>query len=331
MKQLIQGNQAIFLGAQKAGAFFYSGYPITPASEIMHAFANSDVNFIQAEDEIAAISLCIGASLGGAKSMTATSGPGFSLQQESIGYAHVAEIPLVIVNSQRIGPSTGMPTIAAQQDIMQTKYGSHGDYFPIVFYPNSVEECYRYTIEAFNAAEESLSPVILLCDGYISHLYESIDTNIKVSLKKRDRKPLGQLNGQHFTGLTHESDGTLKTMDSEFYRKWIISMKDKINEVAKKYNFYEYIENKKSDTLLVGFGITSRVLMSLRDKYSIFRPIRMFPIVEDLKNISKKYKRVVVVEMNDGQYKTALAGFLGREIEGISLQGGELSTKDIVI
>jgi 2-oxoglutarate/2-oxoacid ferredoxin oxidoreductase subunit alpha len=335
MKKLIQGNQAIFLGAKKAGMSFYGGYPITPASEILEYAAeenagNKNFKFIQAEDEIASINLCLGASLARVKAMTATSGPGFSLMQESIGYAHMAEIPMVIVDVQRVGPSTGMPTLASQQDVLQTRYGAHGDFYPIVFYPNSVEECYKYTIEAFNAAEESLSPVILLSDGYISHLYETVDINkINIKVKNRTRKPLGQLNGMHFTGLVHDENGNLKTLDSEFYKKWINKIKKKINDTAKKYNFYEYIKCNQADTLLIGYGITSRALMSFKNDYSIFRPIRMFPVIEQLKEISKKYKRIVVVEMNDGQYKMALESFLGRKMEGINFFGGNISEREI--
>lgn len=328
MKELLSGNEAIFLGAKHAGMSFYGGYPITPASEILEEAANSDIKFIQAEDEIAAINLCIGASLGGAKTMTATSGPGFSLMQETIGYAFMAEIPVVIADIQRVGPSTGMPTLASQQDIMQARYGIHGDYYPIVFYPNSVEECYKYTIEAFNAAEESLSPVILLSDAYLAHLTETVNLT-KLKVKNRKRKPLGSLDGMHFSGLLHDDKGALKTLDSEYYKKWIVGIKNKIDKTVNNYNFYEYIECKKSDTLLIGYGITSRVLMSFKDKYSIFRPIRMFPVCEDLKNIAKKYKKIVVVEMNLGQYKSALESFLGTRLEGISLLGGNISEREI--
>ena len=135
--------------------------------------------------------MIIGASLAGSKAMTSTSGPGFSLMQEGIGYAHKVEVPLVIVNVQRVGPSTGMPTLPSQGDIMQARYGSHGDYYPIVFYPNSVEECYRYTIEAFNASEESLSPVILYSVAFLIHLHETVDlTKIKTKIKPTKRFPL---------------------------------------------------------------------------------------------------------------------------------------------
>ena len=203
-RKLLQGNQAIVLGAIEAGVNFFAGYPITPASDIIHEFVEiNKVKTVQMEDEIASINAIIGASLAGAKAMTATSGPGFSLMQESIGLAHMMEVPIVIVNVQRVGPSTGMPTMPAQGDVMQSRYGSHGDYFPIVFYPNSVEELYKYTVSAFNASEESLSPVILLSDEYVSHLYETISVDKKFNVTDRSRSPLGSSN-RHFTGLSHE-------------------------------------------------------------------------------------------------------------------------------
>lgn len=205
MKRLAQGNEAIFLGALKAGANFFAGYPISPASEILvlaaeHATRDPEFKFIQSEDEISAANAIMGASLAGAKSFTVTSGPGFTLMQEAIGYGHQIEIPTVFVNAQRVGPATGMPTMPAQQDIVQTNYGSSGDYYPLVFYPNSVEGCYRYTVTAFNAAEESLSPVILLSDGFVGHLNEVMDLGaIEVEIIPRSRPPLGTGN-RFFTG-----------------------------------------------------------------------------------------------------------------------------------
>ncbi len=332
-KKLLSGNEAIVEGALTAGLEFFSSYPITPASEIMQGIVKKQVElknlkFIQGEDEIASINMCIGASLAGAKAMTATSSPGFSLKQESIGVSFKFGAPLVVVDCQRVGPSTGMPTLGSQSDILQAKHGSHGDYINIVFYPNSVEECYKYTIESMNAAEDSLSPIILLTDGIISHMYETVDLEkIKYSIKKRKLKPLGE-GKRHFTGLTSE-DGIPKTKDSTVYRKWYEKRKKEILDVSKKYNFYEYIENKKSNTLLIAYGISSRVILSLKENYSIFRPIRLFPIIEELREIAKKYSKIIVIEMNDGQYKNELEAFLKRDIKLITQLGGKISLKEI--
>ncbi len=332
-KTLLQGNEAIVEGALKAGMKFYAGYPITPASDIMHFLAkNKDIKFIHAEDEIASIHMVLGASLAGSKSMTATSGPGFSLMQEAIGLGHMMEVPMVIVNVQRVGPSTGMPTLAGQGDILQSRYGSHGDYFPIVFYPNSVEECYKYTIEAFNAAEESSSPVVVLSDAFLGLLYETVDIDkIKVNVKKRTLKPLGTAT-RHFTGLVHEGD-IPKTKDPAYYKKWITRIRKKIEDVSKNYAFYEYLENKDSDVLIIAYGISSRVALPLKDKYSIFRPIRMFPILEkEIKEITKRYDpdNIFVIEMNTGQYKRVIDRVVGRNVRQIEFPGGDIKLSKII-
>ncbi len=324
---LLQGNQAIALAAVKAGLNFFAGYPITPASEILHELVNKKtVKVLQMEDEIASVNAIIGASLAGAKAMTATSGPGFSLMQESIGHAHMMEVPLVIVNVQRVGPSTGMPTFPAQGDIMQCKYGSHGDYFPIVFYPNSVSELYEFTFNAFNAAEESLSPVILLSDGYVGHLYETIE-EVDYPISKRTLAPLGTSN-RHFTGLTHE-DSRPATSDPEVHKKLIKHLEAKQKKVSRKYNDYEYIENKSSDILLITYGALSRAAYDLKEDFAIFRPVRMFPIVEKIKDIAKKYKEIVVMEMNTGQYANEVERLLHREVKLISIMGGEIDLNEI--
>jgi 2-oxoglutarate ferredoxin oxidoreductase subunit alpha len=326
-KRLLQGNQAIALAAVKAGLNFYAGYPITPASEILHELVNQKtVKVLQMEDEIASINMIIGSSLAGAKSMTATSGPGFSLMQESIGLAHMMEIPLVIVNVQRVGPSTGMPTLPAQGDILQCKYGSHGDYFPIVFYPNSVAELYEFTFNAFNAAEESLSPVILLSDSYVGHLYETIEeTDYPIS--KRTLPPFGTSN-RHFTGLTHENSKPA-TSDPEVHKKLIKRLEAKQKKVSRKYNDYEYIENKSSDTLLIAYGSLSRVAYDFKEDFAIYRPVRIFPVVEKIKDIAKKYKEIIIMEMNTGQYANEIERFLHRDIKLIPILGGKIDLNEI--
>ena len=176
--KLISGNHACALGAIAAGCRFFAGYPITPSSEIAERLARHlpevDGVFVQMEDEIASMAAVIGASMGGVKAMTATSGPGFSLKQENIGYAAGAEIPCVIVNVMRGGPSTGMPTRPSQADVMQSRWGSHGDYPIIVLTPASVDEIYSETVRAFELAERCRSPVVLLYDQVIAQLSETV-------------------------------------------------------------------------------------------------------------------------------------------------------------
>jgi len=327
-KLLLQGNQAIVYAAERAGLGFFAGYPITPASEILLEFVGRKrVKVLQMEDEIASINAIIGASLAGRKTMTATSGPGFSLMQESIGLAHMMEVPLVIVNVQRVGPSTGMPTFPAQGDIMQSRFGSHGDYCPIVFYPNSVEELYQHTFSAFNAAEESLSPVILLSDGFISHIYETVELKTYPTVD-RTRPPLG-MGRRHFTGLTHKDNTKPVTSDPEVHRALLRHLKKKCEDVSEKYNFYEYIGNDTADTLLISYGALSRAAYKFRDKYALFRPIRIFPIIKDLKEIAEQYESVIIMEMNLGQYRNQVESVVHKHVELVSLTGGKIDLKEI--
>jgi 2-oxoglutarate ferredoxin oxidoreductase subunit alpha len=238
------------------------------------------------------------------------------------------EVPLVIVNVQRVGPSTGMPTMPAQGDVIQCIHGSHGDYFPIVFYPNSVSELYKYTVTAFNAAEESLSPVILLSDGYISHLYETIVPHRDFQTKKRDRQPLGAGN-RHFTGLSHE-DFVPKTSDVDNYRRLITRLREKQQLTAQRYNDYEYFEcSKVTDTLLISYGALSRIAYHFKDAFSLYRPIRMFPVVEEIKIIAPRYKRIIIMEMNTGQYAHEIERILHREVEFIPILGGRIDLVEI--
>jgi len=331
MKKFISGNEAIAMGALDAGMKFYAGYPITPASEIMEFLVDKEITFIQPEDEIASVNLCLGASLAGKKSMTATSGPGFSLMQEGIGFGHMTRTPMVIVNVQRVGPSTGMPTFASQGDILQTKSGSHGDYCPIVFYPNSVKELYEYTIHCFNASEQSKTPVILLSDALLSHMYESVEFSHpgeKIKIINQREKPLGE-NNKHVTGLL--SKGNIpKTKDFDYYKEWFENYQKEISNVAKNYEFYEYIENKNADELIIAYGIVSRTILGLKNKYSIFRPIRLFPVLEkEILNIAKKYKKIIVIEMNNGQYAGELKKFLGDKVKSVSVLDGKINLEDI--
>jgi len=331
MKGLVQGNEAVFAGALKAGANFFAGYPISPSSEILalvaeHAARNPEFKFIQSEDEISAANAIMGASLAGAKSFTVTSGPGFTLMQEAIGYGHEVEVPTVFVNVQRVGPATGMPTMPAQQDIIQTSYGSSGDYYPLAFYPNSVEECYRYAITAFNAAEESLSPVILLSDGFIGHLNEMVDLDaIDVEVTPRIRPPLGT-GKRSFTGLTHDEEGNPRTADAVVYKEWLSKVRTQHEEVAARYSAFEFKKNILSDTLLISYGIVSRVIAPLASEFAMFRPIRIFPMLGDeLREHARGYERIAVVEANDGQYACLVERELKRNVIRVPLLGGRIN------
>ncbi|MBI2303288.1 MAG: 2-oxoacid:acceptor oxidoreductase subunit alpha [Chloroflexi bacterium] len=334
MKRLVQGNEAVFAGAVKAGATYFAGYPISPSSEILllaaqQAARSPDFHFLQAEDELAAINQVLGASLAGGKAFTATSGPGFTLMQEAIGWGHQAEVPCVVINVQRVGPGTGMPTMPAQGDILQSQYGSSGDYYPIVFYPNSVAECYRLTVAAFNAAEESLSPVVLLSDSFVGHLNETVDLEaMEVEVVARQRPPLGTGN-RFFTGLVHDEEGRIRTADALFYQSWLGKVREKRDGVAARYPFYEHRERPGHD-LIIAFGILSRVIAPLLDDFALFRPIRIFPpLVRELRSITQEYRRVIVLEANDGQYAQVVEGIVHRDVIRVSVVGGRFSAERV--
>jgi 2-oxoglutarate ferredoxin oxidoreductase subunit alpha len=242
--KLMQGNEALAEGALVAGCRFFAGYPITPASEIAERLSyrlpQMDGTFIQMEDEIASMGAVIGASLAGVKSMTATSGPGFSLMQENLGFACIAEVPCVVVNVMRGGPSTGLPTNPSQGDVMQARWGTHGDHPIISLCPSSVSECFSLTVQAFNFSEKYRTPVILLLDEVVAHMREKVILPDSNKLEVIDRvKPsvppewylpyedtsfgvppmgiFGEGYRYHVTGLVHDIRG-FPTLDAD----WVI-------------------------------------------------------------------------------------------------------------
>ena len=335
-KRLVQGNEAVLLGAIKAGATFFAGYPISPSSEILaqasaHAAKHPEFRFIQEEDEIASANAILGGSLAGAKSFTATSGPGFSLMQEAVGYGHKVGIPCVIINVQRVGPATGMPTMPGQGDLLQTRYGSTGDYTSLVFYPSTVAECYEYAIHAFNAAEESRSPVILLSDAFLGHLNEVADLDtISVPVVPRTLEPLASGSTRLFSGVATYPDGEPATADAdEFIRQYHESREHRV-KVAQKYAFHEYGWNKDAETLVIAFGITRRIAQPLAAHFALFRPIRIWPTLDtELTEVAARYKKIIVIEGSDGQYANVVERMLLRRVERVPLLGGRMSIEAI--
>jgi len=335
-KRLVQGNEAVLLGAVKAGATFFAGYPISPSSEILaqasvYAASHPEFRFLQEEDEIASANAILGGSLAGAKSFTATSGPGFSLMQEAVGYGHKVGIPCVIVNVMRVGPGTGMPTMPGQGDLLQTRYGSTGDYTSIVFYPSTVAECYEYSIHAFNAAEESRSPVIILSDAFLGHLNEVADLDeIKVPVVKRTLEPLAKGSTRLFSGVATYPDGEPATADGDEFIRQYYESRDHRRAVADKYNFHEYGWNKDAETLVIAFGITARVARPLAPHFALFRPIRLWPTLDkELADVAGKYKKIIVIEGSDGQYADVVEHMLLRRVERVPLLGGRMSIEAI--
>ena len=343
-RKLTQGNEAVFRGALAAGASYYAGYPISPSTEILNvasgwAAEHPEFRFLQAEDEIASANAIIGASLAGAKAFTATSGPGFSLMQEAVGYAQKVGVPCVFVNVMRVGPATGMPTMPGQGDIMQVKWGSTGDYTPIAFYPNGVEEAFRVTVDAFNAAEESRSPVVILSDTFVAHLNEVVDLDesaTAVQAAGRELPPLGEFTDQprFFAGvLMYEhgpNAGEPATADADEYLRQYYEAKHRHVEVSKRYAQYEHGWNVEADVLVVCYGIVSRVAAPLRDEFALFRPIRIHPMLTDeLVAIADRYREVVVVEANDGQYADMVELAIHRPVKRVPLLGGRISLEAV--
>ena len=282
--RLLQGNEAIVEGALAAGCNFFAGYPITPASEIMELMSLElparGHPFIQMEDEIASLGACIGASLTGSKAMTATSGPGFSLMQENLGYACIAEVPVVLVNVMRAGPSTGLPTTAAQGDVQQSRWGTHGDHPAIVVCPSSVVECFDLTVTAFNFAERFRTPVILLADEMVAHMRERVTLpyshEVEIMDRRRPTVPpdwyspyksdgsmiprlanVGEGYRYHVTGLVHDERGFPTSRQDEvepFYRRLFakISRQFKFLERVKSYHLDD------ADRVIIAYGCTAR-------------------------------------------------------------------------
>lgn len=335
--KFLQGNEACVEGALMAGMTFYSGYPITPSTEIAEVSAERlpriGGKFIQMEDEIAGIAAAIGASLTGAKAMTATSGPGFSLKQENIGYAALTEIPLVIVNVQRGGPSTGLPTAPGQGDLMQAMWGTHGDHPVICLTPDSVKETFDLTIRAFNLAEKYRTPVILLTDEITGHMREKIEipdsSEVEIITRKKpapgesykaykvcdgDIVPkmadFGSGFRYHVTGLMHDETGfpSNSTRNAGVLMDRLMA---KVEDNKADIITFEEVETADAEYLIVSYGGTARTakaaIKKLRAegvKVGLFRPITVWPFPEDrLLELSKNVKDIIVAELNYGQMK----------------------------
>ncbi|HOS68552.1 MAG TPA: 2-oxoacid:acceptor oxidoreductase subunit alpha [Bacillota bacterium] len=333
--RLMQGNEACVEGAITAGMRFYAGYPITPSTEIAELSAEKlpmvGGKFMQMEDEIGGMAAIIGASLTGAKSMTATSGPGFSLKQENIGYASIAEVPCVIVNVQRGGPSTGMPTSPAQGEIMQARWGTHGDHPVIALTPSSVRETFDLTIKAFNYAEKYRTPVILLMDEVIGHMREKVQlpdiSEIEIIDRKRpdcsseeylpykadnDLVPpmadFGTGYRYHVTGLVHDETGFPSNSTAEA-DKLIRRLSNKIEMHRDEIESWEEENTEDAEVLILSYGCVARssksAMNTLRGKgikVGTFRPISIWPFPERrLRELAARVKTIVVPEMNLGQ------------------------------
>ena len=334
---LLQGNQAVVEGAIAAGVKFFAGYPITPSTEVAESLAEklpkNGGKFIQMEDEIASMGAVIGASLTGKKVMTATSGPGFSLKQELIGYACAAEIPLVIVNVQRVGPSTGQPTSPSQGDVMQARWGTHGDHWLIALTPASVPECFELTLRAYALSEKYRVPVILLMDEVIGHMREKIELPDDYSdfpqaeRKQPDCAPddfkayatdeslvpampaFGSGYRWHVTGLFHDETGFPKGTPAATLaaaNRQRAKLENNLDDIVQVENY----RMEDADFAVVAFGGAARTAYETVDmaraeglKVGLVRPVTIWPFAEaQMKELAGRVKGILVHELNCGQY-----------------------------
>lgn len=364
---LMQGNEACVHGALYAGMEFFAGYPITPSTEI--AEVSSELlpriggRFIQMEDEIAGIAACIGGAIAGKKSMTATSGPGFSLKQENIGYACIAEIPCVIVNVQRSGPSTGLPTSPAQGDYMQARWGTHGDHPVIALSPTTVRETFELTVKAFNFAEKFRTPVILLMDEVIGHLRENMVVPEPGELEVIDRKrpdcppeeyrayamtedlvpPMADFGTGYrynITGLFHDETG-FPTNNTETAGKQLDRIMKKVENNFDEINIYEEYMLEDAQYAFITFGGMARsvkeAIRSLRKdgiRIGAFIPKTVWPFPEkQVEKLVSDMDGVFVAEMNLGQMilEVQRASKERNKIHAINKANGEVITPEEII
>jgi 2-oxoglutarate ferredoxin oxidoreductase subunit alpha len=331
----LDGDHACCEGALAAGCRFVAGYPITPSTEVVERIANRFPTvggmFIQMEDEIASSIAIQGAVWAGAKAMTVTSGPGFSLMMEHVGLAVMLETPCVFVNVQRGGPSTGLPTLPAQADMMQARWGSHGDYEIIAICPNSPQECFDLTIRAFNLAEEYRVPVMMMMDECVGHMTEKVvipeAEEIEITARRLTSAKPGEylpyrLNGSmvpemtkagdghrfHVTGLTHDERG-YPVMNADAQEKCVHRLIEKIQKNAEKIITLEESDIEGADVVVVSYGITSRVAVKAIEqakakgiKVGHLRLITAWPFPEKrIQELAGRVKAFVMPELNYGQ------------------------------
>ena len=357
--RLMQGDEACAEGALAAGCRFYAAYPITPATEIAEILARRLPQvggyFIQMEDEIASIAAVIGAAVGGAKAMTATSGPGFSLMQENIGYAAMAEIPCVIVDVQRLGPSTGRPTSPSQGDVMQARWGTHGDHPIIALSPSSVRETFDLTVQAFNFAERYRTPVILLMDEVIGHMRERVELPDPATIVRAERAgttvppewykpyenlttdvpplvPFGEGYRYHVTGLHHDERG-YPTERQDEVEPWLERIFRKIERGLSDILLYDSDGVEDAETLVVAYGATARSARHAVElargrgrKVGLLKLKTIWPFPEEVvEQAAERLHHVVVPEMNMGQLALEVERVVGRhKVRRVNRADGEM-------
>ncbi|MBN2385705.1 MAG: 2-oxoacid:acceptor oxidoreductase subunit alpha [Anaerolineales bacterium] len=363
--KLMQGNEAIGWGAIAAGCRFFAGYPITPSTEVAELLSRElprvGGKFIQMEDELASMAAIIGARIGGLKSMTATSGPGFSLMQENIGYAAIAEIPCVVVNVQRLGPSTGQPTAASQGDVMQARWGTHGDHPIIALAPTSVRQAFDLTVKAFDFSERYRTPVILLTDEIIGHMREPVELpDLKtiqifehnVTEKPEHFKafrntpdgvpplaPFGVGYRYHITGLFHDEVG-FPTQRLDEIDPWLERVNTKLERNIDEIALVETDYEPGARLALLSYGCSARtarhalkVARAGGRKVDMLSLLTIWPFPEkQVEALGERVERIIVPEMNRGQLAGEVERMVGRKkVVRVTRANGEMVTPQMVL
>lgn len=365
----LQGNEACALGAIAAGVRFFGGYPITPATEIAEVMAIELPRlggvFVQFEDEIASMGAVIGASAAGVKAMTATSGPGFTLKQENIGFATMVQIPCVVVNVMRGGPSTGLPTLPSQSDVMQARWGTHGDHPVIALAPYSVRECFDLTVRAVNLSERFRIPVILLSDAIIGHMREKIEVPASEDLTLINRKkpslppeeylpyaddgtgipPMANYGDGylfHMNSNNYDDEGFPATNDHKIADYRLKGLHNKIDRYRHEIIDNELFLADDADILIFAFGSTARsargavkMARAAGIKVGLFRPRTIWPFpYPELAAAAEGAKHIICAEMNlsqlYGEVMRATHG-LKAEVHGLNQSNGLLITPDQIL
>jgi 2-oxoglutarate ferredoxin oxidoreductase subunit alpha len=363
--KLMQGNEAIGWGAIAAGCRFFGGYPITPSTEIAEILSRElprvGGKFIQMEDEIASMAAIIGARVGGLKSMTATSGPGFSLMQENIGYAAMTEIPCVVVNVQRVGPSTGLPTAGSQGDVMQARWGTHGDHPIIALSPISVRQAFDLTVKAFDLSERYRTPVILLSDEIVGHMREPVELpdfkTIKVFEPEISEKPatykvyrntddgvpplvpFGVGYRYHITGLFHNEVG-FPTQSHEEIDLWLKRVNTKLEKHIDDITLIEEDYEEGAQIAILSYGVTARtarhvakLMRQQGKKVDLLTLFTIWPFPEKkVESLGERVERVIVPEMNLGQLTYEVERIVGRKkVTRVVRADGEMVTPQMLL
>ena len=366
-QHFLLGDHACAEGALAAGCRFFGGYPITPSTEVAEWLARRlpEVGglFVQMEDELASMAAIVGASVAGARAMTATSGPGFSLMMENLGLAAMMEVPCVVINVQRGGPSTGLPTLVGQADVMQARWGSHGDYAIVAYSPASPQECFDLTVKAFNTADRFRIPVLVMADEVVAHMMERVTIPPAEAIPRVERKRPRQGPGDngflpfkadddlippmvhagegyrvHFTGLTHDERG-YPALTAPAHDRLVRRLVDKVRLRESEIVEYEEYRLEDARVVIIAYGSTARSArraVGLAREQGIaaglLRPITLWPFpAERVKKLAERVRAFVVPELNLGQVSREVERFTSLPVLGVNHAGGAMMPPEPIL